>query len=58
MGKDDTLMSEHKDNFERAIEDLKYCLKLAGHDLKSIKVEPRLGKAARQLLRDKEIEIV
>ena len=58
MSNNEGLMNRDKQMFIDKIEDLKFLLKLHGIDLIGIRTEPRLGTAAKKMLKEKGVEVV
>jgi len=52
------LMDTYREVFEDNIKDLIITLRLCGHELKSISVVPEMSKKAKELLKEKGIEVL
>ena len=53
-----SLMDQERNNFEEAINSLKYVLKVCGFNLEAVRISPRPGTAAQKLLKSNDIEVL
>ena len=52
------LMYEYKETIGDALDSLKFCLQMCGFKLKAIRIEPSLSKKAKEILKNRGIDVL